>query len=212
MTGKDLARTFYQEIEEINDAFNGELEKWNHNHIRNDSTNLNMPEIEEKKSNDTADPAKNNNLNKIKLLILGEAPLSSSQYFYKNPGGFLSILAKHYGVSKNNLIKTLGNKGILVLDIYKFPVPTVFYDEDKKNVLYDDCYIEEKINYLTTAGLLDNNTWSVFRYQKLINRNLYKHKALHKLNFIKVNKTHCPLGIGANSNTLNPLVVPFLPK
>ena len=122
----------------------------------------------------------------IKTLILGEAPLSSSGYFYNKQGNFLSGLKPYLAFkNKEDFLPALRDKAIFVLDIYKYPIPTIFYDKDDKNLsLYDDEYLKERISYLRNNNLLDNNTKAIFRYKKLIIRNLHKQKSLSQLNFI----------------------------
>lgn len=173
-----LAKTFYREIDQIDNAFDTELKKWNA-------------------------PAK--------LVVLAEAPLSSSKYFYIRQGGFLSLLKKHYSFGKNSFLDFLRDKGILVVDIYKFPIPSEFYDYDKSNILYDDGYICDKLNRLRSDNIVNDDTRFIYRYKKLIVRKLFLQKALSGLNYIMVNGQHESLGIKANSMTLNNKIIQYLP-
>lgn len=110
---------------------------------------------------------------KIKLLILGEAPLSHAKYFYgKNRGGWLSGIRAFLGVEQNLLLTSLRNKGILAIDLYKYPIETKRYDEDKANALFDKTYVSNRIAELESQGLLDESTKAVYRYKKLIHREL----------------------------------------
>ena len=140
-----------------------------------------------------------------KLIILAECPLECDSYFYNRPHQFLSLLFKqHCKIPDNeNIVTYLRANGILVLDIYKYPLPSCCYREDTKNILYDDSYINNKIIDLRNRGIINDNTKFVFRYKRLINKKLYNKPALKNLNYCLVNNTHEPLGIDANAAKLN---------
>lgn len=139
---------------------------------------------------------------KIILLILGEAPLSSDQYFYHgSEGNFLGMLKTTYkDIIQDDFYEILRLKGILVLDVYKYPIPTVFYDSTTSPLYYDHKYIEQKLCQI--APFVDNNTKAIFRYGKLLNkRNLKELKSL--LNERKIHLYTFPLGVNSNSSDLN---------
>lgn len=110
----------------------------------------------------------NNNKGALKLIILGEAPLSEDKYFYNNQGTFLDSLRVFWGLKKNKeLPAKMLDKRVLVLDIYKWPIPSDFYTKDENQVLLDEGYVKEKIDLLKKSKLIDANTHFVFRYKKL---------------------------------------------
>jgi hypothetical protein len=109
----------------------------------------------------------------VKLLILGEAPLSCDKYFYgRNRGNYLSGLRTHLGVTLPNLLSALREKGILAIDLYQEPRPTFEYDNDLANTLYDQLYVKDRIDELSRRGLLSDSAQAVYRYKKLITRGL----------------------------------------
>ena len=110
---------------------------------------------------------------KVKLIVLGEAPLSCAKYFYgKNRGTYLSGLRATFGVPSTHLLGKLREKGILAIDLYKYPIATSNYDQDKTNSLFDQTYLKQRIEELDKRGLLSESVKAVFRYKKLISRKL----------------------------------------
>lgn len=175
---------------EIEDKFKEECDKWNWNE---------------------------NHL-KCKLIILGEAPLSSSKYFYNNikgsTGNYLSFLKQHYIGAKSlkdeDFKDFLRNKGILNLDIYQYPLPSIIY---KKKGMFDSSFFENKIKNLKKLGLITEDTIFVYRYKKLIDRGLPSDidpilsKVLSKFKHIFDE----PIAIGANAANINPSLIYTLP-
>jgi hypothetical protein len=101
-----------------------------------------------------------------KVLIIGEAPLSSNRYFYKQPGNFLKGFDQYYNLAENdNIIERFRNT-FLVIDIFRYPLPTLFYEESE-NALLDLDYLSELIADLKKGKIIDENTSFVFRYKKL---------------------------------------------
>ena len=152
---------------------------------------------------------------KCKLIILGEAPLTTKQFFYNaKTGSYLSFLKQHYKEAKKlkdaEFKDFLRKKGILNLDIYRYPLPTNFYDNDKEAVLYNEFHMANKISALTKLNLIDSNTVYVYRYQKLLDRELYLRNPLSHLTK-KNHITTAAIAIGANASNINPDFTPFLP-
>lgn len=152
---------------------------------------------------------------KCKLIILGEAPLTTQQFFYnKKTGGYLSFLKQHYTDAKNfkddDFREFLRVKGILNLDIYKYPLPTNFYDNDKACIFYDEIFVKNKISSLTEMGIINTNTKFVYRYQKLIDRKLYSKEPFNSLQE-ENHKTEEAIAIGANAGNINPNLLDCLP-
>jgi hypothetical protein len=106
----------------------------------------------------------------VKFLIIGEAPLRYSSYFY-NPQstGTTFLNPEHFNCrNKADLRNYFLNQGILVFDLYPFPLPTFIYD----NVQFDSNSLEYRnalTNYYRSKldGLIDVNTAIVLRYSKL---------------------------------------------
>lgn len=128
----------------------------------------------------------------LKLVILAEAPLSSSKYFYKAPGSFLDSLRRYYAqkrtdssIKNKNLPQIMHEEGILLMDIYAFPIPSVLYRQDKNNDLFNDAYLASKIAKLKASGLINDSTVFVFRYKSLIKRGLANMPSLRGLNILK---------------------------
>ncbi len=107
----------------------------------------------------------------IRLIILGEAPLSFNKFFYNTQGNFLNGLKDFYNATNDNLKVVLRQKGIFVLDTYKFPIKTGYYDRMAGAVLFDEDYLNNKFQELRNLGLLNDDTKIVFRYKKLFRRN-----------------------------------------
>jgi hypothetical protein len=152
---------------------------------------------------------------KCKFIILGEAPLTTKQFFYnKKTGSYLSFLKQHYEEAKKlkdeEFKGFLREKGILNLDIYKYPLPTSFYDNDKMSILFDESHLANKISVLTKLGLIDSTTVYVYRYQKLLDRELFLRKPLSSLNK-KNHITTAVIAIGANASNINPDLTTLLP-
>jgi hypothetical protein len=152
---------------------------------------------------------------KCKLLILGEAPISRKQFFYnKKTGTYLSFLKQHYLPAKNlkddDFKEFLRIKGILNLDIYKYPLPTNFYDSDKGLILFDANFINSQIQSLNSIGIITSETICVYRYQKLINRKLY---SSIKIPLIAIGNhiINEPIAIGANAANINSNLINYLP-
>jgi hypothetical protein len=124
---------------------------------------------------------------KLKIIILAESPLDYSKYFYLNQGTFLESLRDFWGLKKNTeLPDRLLKERVLVLDIYQYPIPSEFYKKDYDFVLFDNDYVEQKLNLLKSKNLIDDDTQFVFRYKELFNtRKLHKQPALKNLNFVK---------------------------
>lgn len=108
----------------------------------------------------------------IRLLILAEAPLSCERYFYnRNRGNFLSGLRKYFNASQDDLLTVLRANGIFVLDMYKYPIRTYYYDQDgKTHSLFDPVWFCDKVKTLQNNGLINCQTRAVFRYKKLRER------------------------------------------
>ena len=69
----------------------------------------------------------------LKLIIVGEAPIKLNKYFYINQGNFLDSLTQYWKLKNNKeLPKIMLEMGILVLDIFKYPIPPVFYKMDNR--------------------------------------------------------------------------------
>jgi hypothetical protein len=121
----------------------------------------------------------------LKLIILAEAPLSYDKYFYNVQANFLKSLQVFWRLeSVKDLIPRMIVEGVLLMDIYQFPLPSKFYVDDRKNIMYDPEYLEKKIKFLTDNNLLSDDTRFVFRYKNLINRNLHQRQNLIDLNYL----------------------------
>ncbi len=109
----------------------------------------------------------------LRLIILGEAPLSPSKYFYVKNGNYLRELKKIY-LEKCKIEDLammnyhLYRDRILLLELFKEPLPTDEFDNDTKMEHWDSSHFSNQLNILSTAGLLDKkHTKIVFRYKKL---------------------------------------------
>ena len=150
-----------------------------------------------------------------KLMVLGEAPLTRKQFFYyKKTGKYLSFLKQYYVNSKklkdDDFKEFLRVKGIMNLDIYQYPLPTNFYDNDKKSILFDPAFISSQISDLTNMGIINTNTVYVYRYQKLIDRNLHQQLPFSSLSELK-HVISAPIAIGPNAANINPIMTQYLP-
>jgi hypothetical protein len=170
-----------------------------------------MSESIDKKWNSVVEDHKNRG--PLKLIILGEAPLNLDKYFYNNQGTFLDSLRDHWDLKKNKDLppKMLINR-ILILDIYKYPIPSEFYKKDKKrNVLLDEDYLNDKINLLIENNLIDEKTHFVFRYKQLFkDRELNKLKSFTKFNFISSNEEIVSFNTREKPQKLNDTVKDYL--
>ncbi len=148
-------------------------------------------------------------------MILGEAPLSFNKFFYNNhTGTYLSFLKQNYTEAKDlknkDYIDYLRGKGIMNLDIYKYPLQTELYDKDRNLILFDSIHLQLKIEKLTADGIINSDTIFVYRYQKLLDRELYLKSPL--TNIDSSNHIHdTPIAVGANAANLNPKLAKFLP-
>jgi hypothetical protein len=112
-----------------------------------------------------------NNKNVIKLIILAEAPLSFNKYFYNKPGNFLNGLKDYYKTDNSNLKRILREKGIFIVESYKFPIKTKYYDIKGGSILFEDSFLNDRFDLLRHSKLIDTETKIVFRYKKLFKRN-----------------------------------------
>ena len=150
----------------------------------------------------------------LKLIIVGEAPLTLKKYFYFKQGTFLDSLREHWELKKNNeLPNKMIERRILVLDIYKYPIPSEFYKKDKDKVLLDGQYLMDKINLLRQNNLINEETHFVFRYKQLFeDRKLNKLKAFNGCNFISSNEEIVSFNTGEKPQKLNATVKEYLVK
>jgi hypothetical protein len=150
-----------------------------------------------------------------KLIILGEAPLTREQFFYnKKTGRYLDFLKQHYTKTKklkdDDYREFLRTKGILNLDIYQYPLPTNFYDNDKKLILFDSNFINSKIKSLEDEGIITPSTNFVYRYKKLIDRKI--HSSLQFSSYFSgVHIKNEPIAIGRYATKINPNLKKYLP-
>ena len=107
----------------------------------------------------------------LRLVILAEAPLSSSKYFYNHTGVFLNGLKNLYNLKKNCMLPDkMLESGILLLDIYKLPIPAEFYKADTENCLFDSDYFKCKLEHICKEDLIDSKTKFIFRYKALVDK------------------------------------------
>lgn len=106
---------------------------------------------------------------KLKLVIFGEAPLSCDKYFYKKPANYLNGLRKHLGVENDKLIERMKEEGILLFDMYKYPLPSEIYKKYHA-CFFDIAYVNSKLQEIQV--LFDDETKFVFRYKMLIERGI----------------------------------------
>jgi hypothetical protein len=113
---------------------------------------------------------------RLRLVIFAEAPLSYHKYFYNRPGNFLSGLKSYYNdtfqlqLRNDNFIEYLNQRGVLLVDLYRFPLPAAFY-RTHHELFTDAGYIATKLN--TLLPLMDDKTKFTFRYKMLLNRGLH---------------------------------------
>ena len=149
---------------------------------------------------------------KLKLIILAEAPLSPKKYFYKNQGTFLDSLRALWGLEKNtSLPDVLLKNGILILDLYKYPISSEFYKKDKNLVLFDNNYVNEKLRFLISKNLIDDQTLFVFRYIELYKkRGLHMQSSLKNLNFVKESGQLVSLNCNEKPQKINSVIAEIL--
>lgn len=111
------------------------------------------------------------NKNVIKLIILAEAPLSFNKYFYNKSGNFLNGLKDYFNTDNINLKRKLREKGIFIIDSYKFPIKTKYYDIKGGSILFEDEFLNQRFDLLRDLKLIDTKTRIVFRYKKIFKRN-----------------------------------------
>jgi hypothetical protein len=123
----------------------------------------------------------------LKLIILAEAPLSFKKYFYNKQFTFLDSLRSFWNLEKNeHLPAKMIEKGVLLLDAYRFPIRSDFYKKDTNNVLFDNDYLSDKLKQLKEKKLIDDKTHLTFRYKGLVKtKNLHQKNALKGLNILK---------------------------
>jgi hypothetical protein len=128
----------------------------------------------------------------LKMVIFAEAPLSFDRYFYNRPGNFLSGLKAYYSqtlgvnLDNGNFIDFLNNRGVVIVDMYRFPFPSRFY-KLYHNLFFDPKYLDDKIQKLKT--MLCTDTKFTFRYKMLRERGIQNTApfASHQHRFIFVN-------------------------
>lgn len=154
-----------------------------------------------------------NNNQTIRLIILGEAPLSFNKFFYNTQGNFLNGLKDFYNTTNPNLKDVLRQNGIFVLDTYKFPIKTGYYDRVAGAVLFDEIYLNNKFQELRNFGLVNDNTKIVFRYKKLFERNyILRNVNIHNNHLTNEAGEPVSLYTGGERGyvTLSPEVINFL--
>jgi hypothetical protein len=148
----------------------------------------------------------------LKLVILAEAPLSFDKYFYNRQGTFLDSLRDFWKLEKNSDLpaKLLENR-VLLLDIYRYPIPSEFYKKDENLVLFDNNYVSQKIDLLKGKHLIDDNTFFVFRYKELCSgRNLQLQSSLRDLNYVKYSNKIISLNNSEKPQKLHPVIASLL--
>lgn len=93
-----------------------------------------------------------------------------------------------------NFYNALSNFGILVWDIYEWPLPSVVYNNCHQ-LLLDNDYVLNQVNQLANENIIDDNTRFVFRYQNLINRGLANNQSFNGRYFINNNGNPVRLAI-----------------
>ncbi len=153
----------------------------------------------------------------LRMVIFAEAPKCFQRYFYNNPGSFLSGLKSHYNntlppnqqLQNNTFINFLNQRGILLIDLYKYPFPPEFYTIHH-NLFLDINYIQQKLAQI--QNLLVPNTRFTFRYQMIINRNAANIAAFnhHQHRFINNHNTIQRLYQSERPQMINPNVIQYL--
>ena len=110
---------------------------------------------------------------KVKVIILGEAPLSNDKYIYGNhAGNYLSGLKKYFGINPGIDPRPIfRDLGILALDVYGKSAPTSDFDKNPIG-LFKPEVLDDIIEDLQKSQLIDENVVVVFRYKKLLIRRL----------------------------------------
>lgn len=156
-----------------------------------------------------------NNNYTIRLIVLGEAPLSFINFFYHKEGNFLTGLRNLYETTNPELKNVLRQNGIFVLDAYRFPIKTGYYDRAAGAILFDEVYLNDKFKQLRDLHLINDSTKIVFRYKKLFRRN-YIIQNENIINTYLTNANGQPISLYANGEyghvTLSPEVIAFLPN
>lgn len=146
----------------------------------------------------------------IRLLILAEAPLSSRKYIYNDsPGNFLSPIRQRYNLSKTpvELYSDMRRNGILVLDVYKYPIPSKLYTSNE--LFFNEGYLEDRFHRI--RNLITSSTRVIFRYKKLYNRDQVLKKCIDVFGDRFVLENIGSLGAKSNSVILNEAVIDLLP-
>lgn len=105
----------------------------------------------------------------IKFVIIAEAPLSSSQYFYNSQSCSTSFLNPAYFNCENHkaLREYFVENGIVVFDLYPIPLPTFIYDNVKFNCKEID-YSDSLVDYYNAFKKeINDETKFILRYSKL---------------------------------------------
>ncbi len=110
--------------------------------------------------------------NPIKFLIVGEATVSYSNYFYNLKATKTPFLnPADFGCqNKTDLIRCFNSNGILVFDLYPLPLPTFIYDNVKFDCTNPNYCAELNNYYDSVKSLIDDETKIVLRYKKLEKR------------------------------------------
>lgn len=123
-----------------------------------------------------------------------EQPNPQAKYEHLHYDGNQILQFKNHLANNVNLYNTLADFGILVWDLYKWPLPPIIYQNNHQQLL-DNEYILNQINQLTEENLIDENTQFVFRYQNLIDRGLVNNHCFNGRNFIMNNGVPVRLAI-----------------
>jgi hypothetical protein len=100
-----------------------------------------------------------------------------------------------------NFYNALADFGILVWDIYEWPLPPVVY-QTCHQLLLDNDYVLNQVNQLANENIIDDNTRFVFRYQNLIDRGLANNQSFNGRNFINNNGSPVRLAIREKGYTV----------
>ena len=141
----------------------------------------------------------------IKLIVLGEAPLSFNKFFYNKQGNFLQGFNNYYDTRAIDLKTVLRQNGIFVLDAYRFPIKTSYYDKDRGGILFETDYFNARFEYLRNIGLIDKNTKIIFRYIKLFRRDYILNNENIVNNYIKNNNNE-PISLYSNGEYGIPII------
>jgi hypothetical protein len=116
---------------------------------------------------------------RIKLIIWAEAPLSKEKYFYNSPNTFLSALKTHYNnnckpipaLTNKNFIIFLNKRGVLLIDLFKYPLPSELY-KSHRSAFLDIDYIKNKLELIKDH--IDEKTVFTYRYKMLRDINIFQ--------------------------------------